>query len=93
MPTEIKGRGLGLMTQIDFSMIRVGACTMRCRCHKSRRRSRFSQLGTQIRGKRTDLCDSVLVGDQMGFRREGDRSLKRLSSAAWIADRLPPFLF
>src|SRR6266853_505560 len=32
-------------------MIRVRACTMRCRCHSSCRRSRFSQLGTQICGK------------------------------------------
>src|SRR5215475_13161345 len=32
-------------------MIRVRACTMRCRCHSSCRRSRFSQLGTQIGGK------------------------------------------
>src|SRR5205814_3691366 len=32
-------------------MMRVRTCTMRCRCHNSCRRSRFSQLGTQIRGK------------------------------------------
>src|SRR6267154_3107133 len=32
-------------------MMRVRACTMRCRCHSSCRRSRFSQLGTQICGK------------------------------------------
>ena len=32
-------------------MIRVRVCTMRCRCHNSCRRSRFSQLGTQIFGK------------------------------------------
>src|SRR5262249_14339061 len=32
-------------------MTRVRACTMRWRCHSSCRRSRFSQLGTQIRGK------------------------------------------
>src|SRR5262245_39116960 len=32
--------------------------------------------------------------DQIGFRREADRSLRRLSSAAWIIDRPPalPFL-
>jgi hypothetical protein len=29
-------------------MIRVRACSIRCRCHSSCRRSRFSQLGTQI---------------------------------------------
>ena len=33
-------------------MIRVRACTMRRRCHNSCRRSRFSELGTQICGKR-----------------------------------------
>src|SRR6266851_2666391 len=32
-------------------MRRVRACTIRCRCHSSCRRSRFSQLGTQICGK------------------------------------------
>src|SRR5215471_21123935 len=32
-------------------MMRVRACTIRCRCHSSCRRSRFSQLGTQIGGK------------------------------------------
>src|SRR5438874_1609823 len=32
-------------------MMRVRTCTMRCRCHNSCRRSRFSQLGTQICGK------------------------------------------
>src|SRR5215472_1860902 len=32
-------------------MTRVRACTIRCRCHNSCRRSRFSQLGTQIGGK------------------------------------------
>jgi hypothetical protein len=34
-------------------MIRVRACTMRWRCHSSCRRSRFSQLGTQICGNRS----------------------------------------
>src|SRR6266478_9286980 len=33
-------------------MIRVRICTSRCRCQSSCRRSRFSGLGTQIRGKR-----------------------------------------
>jgi hypothetical protein len=37
----LRGRGF---------MIRVRACTMRCRCHSSCRRSRFSPLGTQIFG-------------------------------------------
>src|SRR5882724_10403558 len=32
-------------------MIRVRACTIRCRCHSSCRRSRFSPFGTQICGK------------------------------------------
>src|SRR6478672_11214070 len=32
-------------------MIRVRVGTMRCRCQSSCRRSRFSQLGTQILGK------------------------------------------
>src|SRR5271169_2206391 len=32
-------------------MIRVRICTSRCRCQSSCRRSRFSGLGTQIRGK------------------------------------------
>src|SRR5438094_6171266 len=32
-------------------MMRVRTCTMRCRCHSSCRKSRFSQLGTQICGK------------------------------------------
>ena len=31
--------------------MRVRACTMRCRCHSSCRRSRFSQLGTLMGGK------------------------------------------
>ena len=34
-------------------MMRVRACTIRCRCHSSCRRSRFSELGTQICGKRS----------------------------------------
>jgi hypothetical protein len=33
-------------------MIRVRACTIRCRCHNNCRRSRFSQLGTQTWGNR-----------------------------------------
>ena len=33
-------------------MIRIRICTNRCRCQSSCRRSRFSGLGTQIRGKR-----------------------------------------
>jgi len=37
-------------TACNWFMIRVRACTIRCRCHSSCRRSRFSQLGTQIRG-------------------------------------------
>src|SRR5271169_1048118 len=32
-------------------MIRVRICTSRCRCQSSCRRSRFSGLGTQIRGE------------------------------------------
>ena len=32
-------------TACNWFMIRVRACTMRCRCHSSCRRSRFSQLG------------------------------------------------
>ena len=40
-------------TACSWFMIRVRACTMRCRCHSSCRRSRFSQLGTQICGKRS----------------------------------------
>src|SRR5271169_4572799 len=42
-------------TACNWFMIRVRACTMRCRCHSSCRRSRFSQLGTQIRGKRSSI--------------------------------------
>src|SRR6266852_8347013 len=38
-------------TACSWFMIRVRACTIRCRCHSSCRRSRFSQLGTQICGK------------------------------------------
>src|SRR6266702_3548023 len=34
-------------------MIRVRACTMRCRCQSNCRRSRFFPLGTQICGKRS----------------------------------------
>src|SRR6202166_5054714 len=34
-------------------MIRVRICTSRCRCQSSCRRSRFSGLGIQIRGKRS----------------------------------------
>ena len=37
----------------SWFMIRVRACTIRCPCHNSCRRSRFSQIGTQIRGKRS----------------------------------------
>jgi hypothetical protein len=40
-------------TACSWFMIRVRACTIRCRCHNSCRRSRFSQLGTQICGKRS----------------------------------------
>ncbi len=39
-------------TACSWFMIRVRACTMRCRCHSSCRRSRFSQLGTHTWGKR-----------------------------------------
>ena len=42
-------------TACNWFMIRVRACTIRCRCHSSCRRSRFSQLGTQIRGKRFSI--------------------------------------
>src|SRR5215469_10492424 len=38
-------------------MMRVRACTIRCRCHSSCRRSRFSQLGTQIGGKRSSIIN------------------------------------
>ena len=38
-------------TACSWFMIRVRACTKRRRCHNSCRRSRFSQIGTQIRGK------------------------------------------
>src|SRR5437879_10091898 len=38
-------------------MIRVRICTMRCRCHNSCRRSRFSPLGTQILGKRFSISN------------------------------------
>jgi len=40
-------------TACSWFLIRVRACTKRCRCHSSCRRSRFSQLGTQICGKRS----------------------------------------
>ena len=40
-------------TACNWFMIRVRACTIRCWCHSSCRRSRFSQLGTQTRGKRS----------------------------------------
>src|SRR5258708_25194958 len=36
----------------NWFMIRVRICTSRCRCQSSCRRSRFSGLGTQMRGKR-----------------------------------------
>src|SRR5215470_5523185 len=42
-------------TACSWFMMRVRACTIRCRCHSSCRRSRFSQLGTQIRGKRSSV--------------------------------------
>src|SRR5215470_1770107 len=56
-------------------MIRVRICTSRCRCHSSCRRSRFSALGTQIRGKRSSnnsfrssLASSGLrLPDPLGF--------------------------
>jgi hypothetical protein len=37
----------------SWFMIRVCACTIRGRCQSNCRRSRFSPLGTQIRGKRS----------------------------------------
>src|SRR5450759_2553095 len=40
-------------TACSWFMIRVRACTIRCRCHSSCRRSRCSQLGTQICRKRS----------------------------------------
>ena len=40
-------------TACNWFMIRVRACTIRCRCHSNCLRSRFSPLGTQIRGKRS----------------------------------------
>jgi hypothetical protein len=39
------------VTDCNWFMIRVRACTIRCRCHNHCRRSRFSQLGTQTWGK------------------------------------------
>src|SRR6266404_9182706 len=36
-------------------MIRVRICTSRCRCQSNWRTSRFSGLGTQIRGKRSSI--------------------------------------
>src|SRR6266851_4865481 len=44
-------------------MIRVRICTMRCRCHNSCRRSRFSPLGTQILGKRFSISSSRRCGN------------------------------
>src|ERR1700674_3020654 len=35
---------------------------------------------------------SVLMGNWIGFRREADRILRRISSAAWILDRPPALL-
>ncbi len=40
------------VTDCNSFMIRVRACTIRCRCHNHCRRSRFSQLGTQTWGNR-----------------------------------------
>jgi hypothetical protein len=34
----------------------------------------------------------MLVGNWIGFRREADRSLRRIRSAAWIIDRPPALL-
>ena len=34
----------------------------------------------------------MVVGDWIGFRREADRILRRIGSAAWIIDRPPALL-
>jgi hypothetical protein len=39
-----------------------------------------------------DLCDPVLAGDQIGFRREAVHTLRRCCCAAWIIDRPPALL-
>src|SRR5580692_2412689 len=44
-------------TACSWFMMRVRACTIRCRCHSSCRRSRFSPLGTQILGKRFSISN------------------------------------
>src|ERR1700684_2086677 len=65
----------------SWFIIRVRIGTMRCRCHSSCRRSRFSGLGTQIRGKlssnsnlsrsRASLESGLLLADSSGLNLRG----------------------
>ena len=67
-------------TACSWFMTRVRACTMRWRCHSSCRRSRFSQLGTQIRGESSFSINSESVAHP------GDPS--SVCVLAWLGSRL-----
>jgi hypothetical protein len=70
-------------------VICVRACTIRCRCHSSCRRSRISQLGTQIFGKRssdyksTDLCMAYDGYQGIGLQAATRRTLFSISRFAY----------
>ena len=47
--------------QLPGQVVSIRACTMRCRCHSSCRRSRFSQLATQIWGRRSSSINRRII--------------------------------
>jgi hypothetical protein len=76
-------------TPCSWFMIRVRACTIRCRSHSSCRRSRFSELGTQIRGKRSSRPSRAISTARLGtlerrdhIPRLGRKSLRLAHSLA-----------
>jgi hypothetical protein len=76
-------------TACSWFMIRVRACTIRCRSHSSCRRSRFSELGTQIRGKRSSRPSRAISTARLGtlerrdhIPRLGRKSLRLAHSLA-----------
>jgi hypothetical protein len=77
--------------------MRVRACTMRCRCHSSCRRSRFSQLGTQICGNRSSTSNcrklqAVALNEGLRckkglWREQGREQLESFRLAPWASRR------
>ncbi len=69
-------------TACSWFIIRVRACTMRWRCHSSWRRSRFSQLGTQIGGSRPSATSPEYAVHLVDPFFVCGRRLRRISDAS-----------